>query len=413
MYKRFVDTEVAEALSDTPVILITGARQTGKSTFCKQIIKDIFKGEVSSVTMDDPTVLTAAQTDPMGFLLGLEKQAVIDEVQRAPNLFLSLKKIVDDDRSRRYILTGSTDVMMLPKVADSLAGRTETHNLLPLSIDEIAGKKSTFLSKLIADKGKFKNAHTEWEEVIAMIRRGGYPEVVNRQSDNRRAKWLQSYLESLLQKDLRDLANIDGLLQIPKVLNLISVRIGSTVNMSDIARLSGIKNTSFQRYMALLEQIFLIVKIPAWTPNKEGQYVKSPKIFLNDTGILCQINKDGEAILNNRTDAGFLLENFVAMEIMKQITWFGQPLQLRHFSMHKGAEVDLVIQDDKKQIYGIEIKAKVSLQKDDFKGLNKLAEVSGNKFKKGILLYGGDKVLSGFGENIQAVPLPNLWSSEK
>ncbi len=410
MYKRFVNTAVAEALEDTPVILITGARQTGKSTFCKQLVEEGLISGVS-VTMDDPAVLAAAQSDPMGFLLGLGEQAIIDEVQRVPELFLSLKKIVDDNRSRRYLLTGSTDVMMMPKVADSLAGRVEAHKLWPLSVDEIQEKQSSFLSKLILDKGQFDSLSTNWEEVISLVRRGGYPEVVNRKTDSRREKWLQSYLESLLQKDIRDLANIDGLLQVPKILHLLSVRVNSTINMSDIARLSGIKNTSFQRYMALLEQIFLIVKVPAWTPNKEGQFVKSPKIFLNDTGLLCSLNKDGEILLTNRNEAGHILENFVAMEILKQISWFGESLQLKHFSMHKGAEVDLVIEDNKKQIYGIEVKSKVSLNTDDFKGLKKLAELSGKKFRKGVLLYTGEHVLSGFGgENLQAVPIANIWS---
>ncbi|MDD3972281.1 MAG: DUF4143 domain-containing protein, partial [Clostridia bacterium] len=196
----------------------------------------------------------------------------------------------------------------------------------------------------------------------------------------------------------------------PRILNLLSVRVGSTINMSDIARLTGIKNSSFQRYMALLEQVFMIVKIPAWTPNTEGQFVKSPKIFLNDTGLLCQLENSGDDLLQDRTQAGHFVENFVAMEILKQISWFNDPLKLMHFSMHKGAEVDLVIEDQKKMIYGIEIKSKTSLKPDDFKGLKKLAQLAGNKFKKGILLYTGEHVLSGFGgKNLQAVPINNVW----
>lgn len=409
MYKRYKAREVAIALDDTPVIMITGARQTGKSTFCKQLVDDgVFSG--NSITLDDPSILTAAQSDPLGFLNGLGNSAIIDEVQRAPELFLSLKKLVDEDRSRRYIMTGSADVMLMPRVADSLAGRVETHNLWPLSMDEIAGKESSFLSNLILDKGKFKNYNITWEEIIHLLSRGGYPEVVNRKTENRRIKWLQAYLESILQKDIRDLANIDGLLQIPKVLNLLSVRVGSTVNMSDVARLSGIKNTSFQRYMALLEQVFLIVKIQAWTPNNEGQYVKSPKLYLNDTGLLCSLCADGQNLLEDKTQAGHILENFVAMELKKQVSWFEKDLKLHHFSMHKGAEVDLVIEDQKKNIYGIEIKSKFSLNKDDFKGLKKLEELAGKKFKKGIVLYSGEQVISGFGgRDFQAVPLPNLW----
>lgn len=409
MVKRFLYSQIKEALDDTPVVLITGARQTGKSTFCQQLLTDnVFTGIY--VTLDDPAVLLAAQTDPMGFLLGLGDAAIIDEVQRAPELFLSIKKLVDDNRRRRLILTGSAEVMLQPKVADSLAGRMESHRLWPFSVDEIAGKKSNFLHNLIQDKNQFRSLSTDWEQVMGFIKRGGYPEVVQRSTDSRRAKWLDAYLESILQKDIRDLANIDGLLFLPNILSLLSVRVGSTVNMSDVARLAGVKNTSFQRYMALLEQVFLIVKIPAWTPNAEGQYVKSPKIFLNDTGLLCQLSNDAEDVLINRTLAGRFLENFIAIEILKQISWFDQKLKLKHFSMHKGAEVDLVIEDSKKHIYGIAVKAKATIQKNDFNGLKKLAEIAGNRFKKGILLYSGEQVLSGFGgDNLQAVPLNNVW----
>ena len=409
MIKRFIYTQISKAQQDTPVVMITGARQTGKSTFCQQLLKDgIFSG--SYVTFDDPSVLAAAQSDPMGFLLDIGENVIIDEVQRAPEIFLSLKKLIDDNRNRRIILTGSANVMLQPKVADSLAGRIETHHLWPFSVDEINGRKSVFLDNLINDKNNFESIPTRWEEIIELIRRGGYPEVVNRVSESRRAKWLQAYLGSILQKDIRDLANIDGLIYMPKILNLLSVRVGSTINMSDIARLTGIKNSSFQRYMALLEQVFMIVKIPAWTPNTEGQFVKSPKIFLNDTGLLCQLENSGDDLLQDRTQAGHFVENFVAMEVLKQISWFNDPLKLMHFSMHKGAEVDLVIEDQKKMIYGIEIKSKTSLKPDDFKGLKKLAQLAGNKFKKGILLYTGEHVLGGFGgKNLQAVPINNVW----
>ncbi len=409
MIKRFIYTQISKAQQDTPVVMITGARQTGKTTFCQQLLKDgVFSGKY--VTLDDPSVLATAHSDPMGFLLDIGENIIIDEVQRAPELFLSLKKLIDDNRNRRIILTGSANVMLQPKIADSLAGRIETHQLWPFSVDEITGNKSVFLDNLIKDKNNFKSIPTSWEEIIKLIRRGGYPEVINRTSDSRRAKWLQAYIESILQKDIRDLANIDGLIFMPKILNLLSVRVGSTINMSDIARLTGIKNSSFQRYMALLEQVFMIVKIPAWTPHAEGQFVKSPKIFLNDTGLLCQLANNGDDLLQDRTQAGHFVENFVAMGILKQISWFNDPLKLMHFSMHKGAEVDLVIEDQKKMIYGIEIKSKSSLKPDDFKGLKKLAQLAGPKFKKGILLYTGEHVLGGFGgNNLQAVPINNVW----
>jgi len=413
MFKRHSIGLIEEALEDTPVILVNGARQVGKSTLCKQLISDgVFKGE--SITLDDPATLAAALADPMGFLKGLNKHLIIDEVQRAPGLFLSIKKLVDDDRKRvRYILTGSADVMTLPKIADSLAGRIEIHSLWPLSAGEILNRESRFLEILTSSKQQFSSSVSDWSDMLEMMHIGGYPEVVLRKTDGRRSKWFASYLASIIQKDIQELSRIEGLSEIPKILHLLSTRVSSTVNFSDIARLSGVKNTTLQRYLALLEQVFLVLKIPAWTPNAEGRYVKSPKVIINDTGLLCHIaGIDKAGLVIDRTAAGPVLENFVTMEILKQIGWFSKTLKPFHFSMHKGAEVDLVLEDQQKNIYAIEIKSTVTLRQNDFKGLKRLEEIAGKKFKKGVLLYTGDQLLSGFGgKNLWAVPLSQLWYS--
>jgi len=409
MYQRFIATSIIEALKDTPVILINGARQTGKSTLCRQLLENrVFEGR--AVTMDDPSTLAAAKADPLGFLLDLGDRILIDEVQRAPEIFLSIKKIVDEDRKgKRIILTGSTDIITFPKVADSLAGRMEIHRLWPLAQTEIHNKPSDFLKMLISDE-HFKNIRNTWRDIIEAIRSGGYPEVLQRETEARKEKWFESYITAVLQKDIRELSNIEGLTQVPNILHLVATRVGSTINLSDISRLSGVKNTTLQRYMALLEHVFLIVKIPAWTPNAEGQFVKSSKIFLNDTGLLCHLRGEGmDSLINGRTTAGAFLENFVVMEIIKQLGWMNLYLKPYHFSVHGGAEVDLVLEDRKKQLYGIEIKSKASITQNDFKGLRRLAELAGPKFKRGIVLYSGDQVLGGFGENLQAVPISNLW----
>lgn len=411
MYSRFSSWAVSEALKDTSVILITGARQVGKSTLCRQLIDaGVFKGQ--SVTMDDPAALVAAVADPLGFLEGLGKHVIIDEVQRAPELFLSIKKLIDEDREgRRIILTGSADVMALPKVADSLAGRMEIHRLWPLSQNEIRDQSSNFLQTLVSDDGRFPGIKTNWENIVQMIETGGYPEAVRRTTDSRRKKWFESYILAILQKDIRELANIEGLMQLPNVLQLIAARVGSTINFSDIARLSGIKNTTLQRYIALLEQVFLILKIPAWTPNIEGQFVKSPKIFLNDTGLLCHLRGEGDSLVENRTTAGVFFENFVVMEIIKQLGWRDDVLKPYHFSIHKGAEVDLILEDKRKRLYGIEVKSTTTIQENDFRGLKKLAEIAGDQFEKGIVLYTGEQVLKGFGgKNLYAIPIAALWS---
>lgn len=411
MYRRNITDSIIEALADTPVILVNGARQTGKSTLCETIIEEgAFQGKF--VTMDDPATLLAAQKDPLGFLEDLGKHVVIDEVQRTPELFLPIKKLVDEDRKgRRIILTGSADVMMLPKVGDSLAGRIEIHNLWPLSQDEMEGKKSAFLKTLINPDQKFGDLTSPWKDIAARMRVGGYPESIARSSASRRNKWFSDYITAVLQKDIRELANIEGLTEIPNILKLIATRIGSTINMSDISRLSGVKNTTLKRYVTLLEHIFLIVNIPAWTKNAEGEFVKSPKVYLNDTGLLNHlIGQEDESFLEQRSNAGAYLENFVVLEILKQLSWSDLYLKPYHFSIHRGSEVDLVLEDRTGGVFGIEIKSSATLQDKDFSGLRKLATMADKKFKRGIVLYTGDQYLGGFGKNLNAVPISNIWA---
>jgi len=410
MYERFINPFIKDALDDTPVILISGARQTGKSTLCRQLIeKEIFKGK--SVTLDDPTTLAAVQSDPLGFLQSQDKHLIIDEVQRAPELFLSIKKLVDEDRThRRFILTGSSEVMTLPQVSDSLAGRIEIHHLWPLSQEEIKGKKSSFLDILIDPNGRFPDKECPWEMLVQNMIIGGYPEVLKRDTEIRRGKWFASYITAILQKDIKDLSNIEGLTQLPNILQLLAIRAGSTINFSDISRLSGVKNTTLQRYTALLEQVFLINKIPAWTPNAEGKYVKSPKIYINDSGLLCYLRGEGWGLLDDRTTAGLILENFVSMEIVKQITWSPTYLKPYHFSTHKGAEVDIILEDKYRNLYAIEVKSKASVNEKDFRGLKQFAALAGHRFKKGILLYTGNQTIGGFGDgSLQAVPISSIW----
>jgi predicted AAA+ superfamily ATPase len=411
MYTRNILKQLKEALDDTPAVLINGARQTGKSTLCKKLLEDEgFQG--AFVSMDDPAVLSAAQSDPLGFLEDLGEHVIIDEVQRAPDLFLSMKYLIDKNRkSRRYVLTGSANVMMLPKVGDSLAGRIEIHKLWPLSQDELDGRVSQFLETLIGNK-KFSNSNIKWPEIAERMMLGGYPESLERSSLSRRDKWFADYILAVLQKDITDLARIEGLSELPNILKLISARVGSTVNVSSIARLSGVKNTTLKRYINLLEHIFLIIQIPAWTKNLEGEFVKSSKMYLNDSGLLCHLlgHKYEEALML-RANAGAVLENFIVLEIIKQLSWSGLYLKPYHFSLHKGSEVDLVLEDRAGNIYGIEIKSAASITSSDFKGLKQLSKISGKKFRRGIVLYTGEQYLGGFGENLHAVPLSAVWLS--
>jgi len=410
MYTRHIQPSLLAALHDTSVIVLNGARQTGKSTLCQQMIKaELMNAQY--VTFDDLTALSAAKSDPAAFLEDLNPRVVLDEVQRVPEVFLPIKRLVDRDRKgRRFILTGSADVLTLPKVSESLAGRSEVHHLWPLSQDEIQGQVSTFLTILTSGHSSFKTSGTSWETIVTRMRVGGYPEPLARASEARQEKWFASYINAILQKDIRELANIEGFVQLPNLLELIAGRVGSIVNFADLSRTSGIPQTTLQRYYTLLRQVFLVVHLPAWTPNFEGRVIKAPKVFFNDAGILCHLR--GESIGSLRHDrnrAGAIFENFAVMEIIKQLSWSELSLKPYHFRTHKGQEVDLVLEGRTKQLYGVEVKTSSSVTSQDFKGLRYLREMHPKKFTKGVVLYTGDQVIK-FEDNLYAVPVSALWA---
>ncbi len=410
MYKRHIESHIAAALEDTPVIVINGARQTGKTTLCKQLVKhQIFDGDY--ITFDNPALLKAAKDDPLGFLRSRPQHIILDEIQKAPELLICIKQMVDEDRkNRRYILTGSANVMNLPKVSDSLAGRIEIHNLWPLSQSEIKGHKSNFLENLVSDK-KFTGHQTPWNDIAYMLESGSYPEALERTNQHRRISWFNAYINSILQRDIKELTNIEGLLEIPNLLSLIAGRAGGLLNFADLSRGAKIPQTTVKRYYSLLLNIFMIVEIPPWTPNLEGRFVKSPKTYLGDTGLLCYLqNINAEHITEYKRDAGSILESFVVMEIVKQLGWSDIALKAYHFRTHKGQEVDLLLEDRNRNIYGIEIKSSETPNNHDFKGLKALQSLMPDKFKKGIVLYTGEHFFGGFGDNMYAVPLSSLWS---
>lgn len=411
MYKRYIAENIIESLIDSPVVLVNGARQVGKSTLCKSLLSEgLFNAEY--ITFDDQSILESAKADPIGFFKDLPDNLVLDEIQRAPELFLSLKKLIDDDRSRRkIILSGSANILVLPKLGDSLAGRMEIYDLWPLSQDEIRGKKSNFLDILLSDNKKFNSEPVDWKELAKVLAIGGYPESNVRTNPASRVRWFESYMRSILQKDIRELKQISGLTEIPKILQMIALRVGSTLNMASISKGVGVNSTTLKRYLSLLKHIFLIKSVPAWTINAEGRLVKSPKLYLNDTGLLSflmgELN-DNDLYLQ-RSSAGAVFENFVVMELFKQATWFSKRLNFFHFSMHQGAEVDIVIEQGPKRVYGIEVKTSASISASSFKGLKKLKELAKDRFKKGIILYTGDKVVS-FAEDLKAVPISLLYN---
>jgi len=412
MYQRNLTQNIVDALGDTPVVLVNGARQTGKSTLVQWICRNQHPAQY--VTLDDVSVLSAAKTDPAGFLAGFSGPLVIDEIQRVPELFFALKALVDKDRTPgRFLLTGSANVLVLPKLADTLTGRMEILSLWPFSQGEIQSHKETFLDAVFSPELSQSNGATEERDsLFQSILTGGFPEVIQRASEARRKAWFNAYITTILQRDIRDLSRIEGLASIPRLLSLLAVRSGHLLNFSEISRTSGLPQATLKRYMALLEATFLIKLLPPWSANLSKRLVKSPKIFEIDTGLLGYLIGMDKNRLNTEPElAGTLLENFVIMELTKQISWSQTRPQMFHFRTQVGGkEVDIVLEDAAGRIVGIEVKAAHTVKAGDLAGLKLLAEEIQERFVRGIVLYTGSQFVP-FGNNLMAVPVSALWNA--
>ncbi len=411
MIKRNLSPSVVEALGDTPVVLLVGARQTGKSTLVRSLPGSHHTRRYLS--LDDQGVLEAARSDPAGFLAGLDGPVTLDEVQKAPELFPAMKAVVDRDRMPgRYLLTGSANVLLLPRLSESLAGRMEVHTLWPFSQGELKGRRETFLDGVFANKYSptlsKKGTSTDWMEKVCL---GGFPEAVIRTSAARRRAWFQSYVTTVLSHDARDLANIESLASLPRLLALLASRAASLLNYSDLSRTLGMPQSTLKRYMGLLQALFLYYPLPAWSNNLGQRLIKSPKVLISDTGLLAYLSgASPDRFRQEPALAGHLLENFVAMELVKQASWSENPVQLSHFRTLAGIEVDLVLEDQAGRVIGLEVKASATPSSSDFKGLKALAECAGGKFVRGILLYTGREVIP-FAKNLTALPIPAIWES--
>jgi len=411
MITRNITDRILDSLADTPVVLLNGARQVGKSTLVLKIAADHHHARY--LTLDDAVILAAARFDAAGFLSGLEGPVVIDEVQRAPQLFQAIKASVDRDRRPgRFLLTGSADVMLLPKVSESLAGRMEIHTLWPFSQGEISAVKETFIDRLFTESNEFQilpHSDVRPLDVAERVAIGGYPEMIKRSGESRRASWYGSYITTILQRDIRELANIEGLTDMPRILSLVAARASSLVNFAELSRSAGMPQSTLKRYMALLEAAFLIRTIPPWSGNLSNRLVKSPKLILTDTGLaayLMGVNRAG--LRSNRTAFGQILENFVVMELMKQAAWSEVSPSINHFRSHTGQEVDIILERRDGTCVGIEVKASETVGPGDFKGLRALADLLGPKFVRGVVLYSGRETVP-FAGSMHAVPTEALF----
>jgi predicted AAA+ superfamily ATPase len=410
MIQRNIYDPLLRALEDSPVVLLNGPRQAGKTTLVRDLIAGAHPARY--MTLDDPVVLAAVHADAAGFIAGLDGPVVLDEIQRAPGIFVAIKAAVDRKRTPgRFLLTGSANVLLLPKVSESLAGRMEILTLWPLSQGEIEGVKESFVDAAFGTGTVSVSKASSAANILQRALRGGYPEVQRRPDEDRRRAWFGSYITTILQRDVRDIANIEGLTELPRLLALLAARSASLQNFAELSRSSTIPQSTLKRYLTLLESTYLVQTVRPWSGNLSHRLVKSPKLMLTDTGLMALLaGLSAERLALDGVLKGPLLENFVAMELCKQISWSRTRPELYHFRTQTSQEVDLVLEGPGGMIVGIEVKASSSVGPDDFKGLRVLASELGRKFHRGFVLYSGAEVVP-FTANLQAVPISALWQT--
>lgn len=408
-YPRFAAPLLEQALAESPVVLIHGPRQCGKTTLA-QVVGE--KRDYAYISFDDAVQLESAISDPVGFVADLPERTILDEVQRAPALFTALKRAVDRDRRPgRFLLTGSANVLLLPTLADSLAGRMEILRLHPLAQCELAESRSKFLETLFSNGFKTRSYERLGKELIRRVVAGGYPAALARTTARRRATWYRDYVETLVQRDVRDLARIASLDALPRLLTFAAGQTARLINISDLAAPFQLSRPTIREYVTLLERIFLLEELPPWHNNRLSRLIKTPKLHVTDTGVACALlGLDEQALFDDRASFGQLLETFVVQELKRHASWRDDDVRFHHLRDKDGVEVDLVIEQGARTLAAVEVKAAATVTLSDFRAILKLQEAVGKRFACGVVLYDGEAVVR-FGDRLYAVPIRALWES--
>ena len=406
---RHLTERIVTALSDTPVVVLQGVRQCGKSTLAREITRRLHPARY--ITLDEPGVLLRAREDPMSFVNSLEGPVVLDEVQRALGLFVCIKLAVDRDREPgRFLLTGSAQTQLLPHVANELVGRVAFTTLWPFSQGEIDGTSNDFIASAF-QPGKLQRttAPLSRAELLQRALRGGFPEAVAR-SGPRRPDWFSNYVATSLERSIRDVADIDGVARMPGLLALLAARSGGLINYADLARSLRLPETTVRRYVAYLEVAAVVHRLPAWATNVSVRVVKAPKLHLVDSGLLANVlDVDAAGLAAQPELAGPLLETFVVNELLRQQSFSATRCTLSHFRTRSAGEVDVVMEGPGGAIVGIEVKAADTATSADARGLLTLRDQAGERFVRGLVLYTGEQWLP-LGDKIEAAPIGSLWA---
>lgn len=405
LFPRWIKPRIAEAMADTPVVLLAGPRQAGKTTLVRQVAENGLR----YLTLDDELTLLSAREDPVGMIRSVDR-AVIDEIQRAPALLLAIKKSVDEDRRPgRFLLTGSANLMALPTVTDSLAGRMETLSLLPLSQSEIAGQSTNWIDSVFTGQLPRPGSSARTDDLAGRVLRGGYPEAISRATARRRTAWARQYLDAILARDVRDVAGIEKLDQLPRFLRALAQTAGQMCNYTQLGGQVGLDGKTAAKYISVFEHMYLLKRVDVWARNRLNRVVKAPKLQFIDAGLLTTLlDLTPDEVEKDRTRFGNVLETFVFGELLKHTTTAESDYRLLYYRDADKVEVDVVIENAVGQVVGVEIKSAATVKEGDLRGLRKLAGLAGGSFQMGVLLYDGDETMP-LGDCIWAAPLSTLW----
>jgi predicted AAA+ superfamily ATPase len=408
VFSRHAQRLVLEALTDTRVVFVGGARQVGKSTLARGIAQGPHPAE--ELSLDNRATRETALADPEGFIAGLSGPVFIDEIQRAPDLLLAIKDAVDrDSRPGRFLLTGSANVVTARKVKDALTGRMETIPLWPLAQSEIHASSANFVDALFAaEPPRLAGATVGRGAFVDVVAAGGYPEARAR-SGGRRARWFASYLDTTLDRDLREISDAHKLHEVPRLLRLLASQAANVLSYRAVAAKLDLTHDTVREYVGLLQTVFLVRLLPAWRPGIGVREVQAPKAYLLDSGLLAHLlGADERRIAADDQVTGKVLENFAVTEVLKHADWADVETRAYHYR-RRDEEIDLVLESRGADIVAIEVKAAASVGRRDLKAMERLRAARGERFKSGVVLYSGAQTIP-LGDRLWAVPVSGLWA---
>lgn len=406
---RSIRPLILEGLEYSRIVFVGGARQVGKTT----LVGDIAARErpMTTFTLDDRATREAAIADPAGFVANLPGPAFIDEVHRAPDLLLELKKAVDADTSPgRFVITGSANVLASRRIQDALPGRIDRVDMWPLAQSEIHRGSLNVVDELFHGRAPHVRGAPVGRSAFApIVAEGGYPEARLRPLGRVRDRWFANYIAATLARDLAELADVRRIDDAERLLRLLAAQSANLLSYRKVGSRLDMHHDTVQAYVALLEQMFLIKRLPAWRPGLGAREAATPKLYVCDSGLLAHLlGADMERIENDDQVTGKLCETFVVGELLRHASWSEQQPRLYHYQRDR-EDVDVVLENNRGDVVGVEVKAAATLRAADWKWLKKLAESRGDTFKAGIVVYAGEQTIP-LGTRLWAVPYSGLWA---